>query len=175
MGPLSGFVAGSSSGRHVHRPSLDWWLALTGSRSVQSCSALRGDRGPRWSATSRDLLRGRRRGQLLASCPSSRRLLGRGSARLRCLAVVDSAWLSEWLRSAPRSRPWQVVACRLASLSAWSWSASVSCSEFLRVSSLWLSAGLWSAPQSLPSAGFWSAVVTVAVWCRYGRLRFLHS
>src|SRR5512142_1710911 len=29
MGPLSGFVAGSSSGRHVHRPSLDRWLALT--------------------------------------------------------------------------------------------------------------------------------------------------
>ena len=29
MGPPSGFVAGSSSGRHVHRPSLDRWLALT--------------------------------------------------------------------------------------------------------------------------------------------------
>ena len=29
MGPLSGFVSGSSSGRHVHRPSLDRWLALT--------------------------------------------------------------------------------------------------------------------------------------------------
>ena len=30
LGPLAGFVAGSSSGRHVHRPSLDRWLALTG-------------------------------------------------------------------------------------------------------------------------------------------------
>src|SRR5262249_3642851 len=46
MGPLSGFVAGSSLGRHAHRPSLDRWLALTGgwSFSVACPPSLLGSR-----------------------------------------------------------------------------------------------------------------------------------
>ena len=48
-GRCRGSLRGRSHGRHVHRPSLDRWLALTGFRSVRSCSALLfGDRAARY-------------------------------------------------------------------------------------------------------------------------------
>src|SRR5271165_2519157 len=72
-GRCRGSLRGRSHGRHVHRPSLDRWLALTGISfgSVLLCPPVRGPGGPLRGC---GLVRSRRPDQLLASCPRSRRL-----------------------------------------------------------------------------------------------------
>src|SRR5271166_4667021 len=73
-GRCRGSLRGRSRGRHVHRPSLDRWLALTGISfgSVLLCPPFRGPGGP---LRGYGLVRSRCPDQLLASCPRSRRLL----------------------------------------------------------------------------------------------------
>src|SRR5208337_4060529 len=49
-GRCRGSLRGRSHGRHVHRPSLDRWLAFTGISfgSVLLCPPVRGPGGPLW-------------------------------------------------------------------------------------------------------------------------------
>ena len=106
-GRCRGSLRGRSHGRHVHRPSLDRWLALTGISfgSVLLCPPVRGPGGPlrgyglvrsrRPEQSLASCLRSprphgcglvwsRRLGQALTSCPRSRRPRGRGLVRSRC-------------------------------------------------------------------------------------------
>ena len=82
-GRCRGSLRGRSHGRHVHRPSLDRWLALTGISfgSVLLCPPFRGPGGP---LRGYGLVRSRCPDQLLASCPRSRRPRGCGLVRSRC-------------------------------------------------------------------------------------------
>ena len=72
-GRCRGSLRGRSHGRHVHRPSLDRWLALTGISfgSVLLCPPVR---EPGCPLRGYGLVRSRCPDQLLASCPRSRRL-----------------------------------------------------------------------------------------------------
>ena len=94
-GRCRGSLRGRSHGRHVHRPSLDRWLALTGISfgSVLLCPPFRGPGGPLRGC---GLVRSRCPDQLLASCPRSRRPRGCGLVRSRCP--------DQLLASCPRSR-----------------------------------------------------------------------
>ena len=82
-GRCRGSLRGRSHGRHVHRPSLDRWLALTGISfgSVLLCPPFRGPGGP---LRGYGLVRSRCPDQLLASCPRTRGLRGCGLVRSRC-------------------------------------------------------------------------------------------
>ena len=97
-GRCRGSLRGRSHGRHVHRPSLDRWLALTGISFgwVLLCPPVRGPGGPLRGC---GLVRSRCPDQLLASCPGSRRLRGCGLVRNRdvltnLLRVVRGAVVS---------------------------------------------------------------------------------
>ena len=81
-GRCRGSLRGRSHGRHVHRPSLDRWLALTGISfgSVLLCPPVRGPGGP---LRGYGLVRSRRPDQLLASCPGGRSLRGYDLVRSR--------------------------------------------------------------------------------------------
>src|SRR5271157_4045260 len=81
-GRCRGLLRGRPDGRHVHRPSLDRWLALTGISfaSVLLCPPFRGPGGP---LRGYGLIRSRRPEQSLASCPRSRGLRGYGLVRSR--------------------------------------------------------------------------------------------
>ena len=82
-GRCRGLLRGRSHGRHVHRPSLDRWLALTGISFgwLLLCPPVRGPCGP---LRGYGLVRSRRPEQSLASCPRSRRPRGCGLVRSRC-------------------------------------------------------------------------------------------
>ena len=82
-GRCRGSLRGRSHGRHVHRPSLDRWLALTGISFgwVLLCPPFRGPGGPLRGC---GLVRSRCPDQFLASCPRSRRPRGCGLVRSRC-------------------------------------------------------------------------------------------
>src|SRR5208337_2446142 len=94
-GRCRGSLRGRPHGRHVHRPSLDRWLALTGISfgSVLLCPPFRGPGGP---LRGYGLVRSRCPDQLLAGCPRSRRPRGCG--------LVWSRRPDQLLASCPRSR-----------------------------------------------------------------------
>ena len=93
-GRCRGSLRGRSHGRHVHRPSLDRWLALTGISFgwVLLCPPVRGPGGPLRGC---GLVRSRCPDQLLASCPRSCRPRGCG--------LVWSRRPDQLLASCPRS------------------------------------------------------------------------
>ena len=118
-GRCRGSLRGRPHGRHVHRPSLDRWLALTGISfgSVLVCPPFRGPGGP---LRGYGLVRSRCPDQLLASCPRSCRPRGCGlvwsrrpdqllagcprSCRPRGCGLVRSRCPDRLLASCPRSR-----------------------------------------------------------------------